>query len=1576
MQRRTFSAAVVFLASVVAALAVPGRATWAQGAAFGPEAVWLRMNDFPADVQAQPAWVRPGAYRAVRTNLATLRQAFAGVQREPAPQPNEVDAGQAVPAVIQLPDPDGGFQAFRVYESSVMAPELEAQFPEIKTYVGQGLDDRAATLRMDATPLGFHAQVISPRGTWYIDPFSKDNTQDYAVFYRRDYKRTMAWRCDTPDAAGAQADPLAQIEDVNGGQLLASGPTLRTYRLALACTGEYSAFFGGTTANSAAAIASAVNRVSGIYEIDLGIRLVLVANNNNLIYLNSATDPYTNSNGSTMLSENQTNINSVIGSANYDIGHVFSTGGGGIAGLGVVCGASKAQGVTGSPSPTGDAFWIDYVAHEMGHQFGGNHTFNSSTSNCGGGNRNASTAYEIGSGSTIMAYAGICGADDLQPNSDPYFAFASIQEINAYSQSGAGNGCAVQSATGNNAPTVSAGSAFTIPLGTPIMLTATGSDPDGDALTYCWEERDVGASTTVAAADNGSSPIVRSVNPTSSPTRVVPKLSTVVAGTTDNQEKVPGVARAAYKWRVTARDNRAGGGGVASADVSHVVAAAAGPFTVASQMSATSWNAGQVQTVSWNVAGTTANGVNTANVSILLSTDGGATFPIILAASTPNTGSANITVPNNQTTTGRIMVKAVGNIFFNVNKGVVTIGPPITGVVLTGTGANVAADTLGLGNNNGNGRIDSGENNIVVAVPVQNGGTIPATGVTATLSSLTATATVTTATSAYPNLAAGGGSGSNLTPYVVSVSAGHTCGNPINLRLTITSNEGTGTYDFSFPTGTAGGISGATTFSYTGPAVAIPDNSATGATASLPVSGLTGSIANVVFRFDGTSCSSTAGSTTVGLDHTWVGDLTITLQSPSGTVLTLASAPGGTGNSGNNFCNTVLDDAGSTSIQAITSSGNPWSGTFTPSSPLSGFNGQSPNGTWILKVVDAAALDTGNIRRFSIIIKTNNPAVCDPPASGATCPSITMNPGAVSVCSGAGASFSVAATGTAPLSYQWRKNTVNIGGATASTYSIPSVGVGDAGSYDCVVSNTCGSATSTAAGLTVTVGPSITTNPSAVTTCEGTNATFTVAATGSGTLSYQWRRNGTNVGGATQATFMIVGVAPAVAGTYDCVVSNACGSATSNGALLTVNTVPTIGTQPAAATACVGTGASFTVAASGAGPITYQWRKGGAPIGGATLATYTIPAVAAGDAGNYDCVVANGCGSALSNSASLTVRTAPAFGTQPSGAAVCEGGGVIFSVSASGTAPITYQWRKGGVPIGGATSSAYVIVSASAADAGTYDCVATNTCGSTTSNGALLTVNTAPSFGASPLSQTACEGQSASFSVSASGTAPITYQWRKGGVPLGGATGTTYTIPAVGAGDAGTYDCVATNACGSATAATATLTVGVGPTITTQPTPAAAPAGGNATFTVDASGTGPLTYQWRKDGVDIGGATSATLMLSLVTANDVGQYDCVVSGPCGSPAVSDAASFALVACIVDYNADGQVNPDDLGDFITDYYSSPPVPGPGAYAVPCPDLDPPYDAGFRTDYTPDCQVNPDDLGDYITQYYTPPEFGGC
>lgn len=599
--------------------------------------------------------IKPVKFRTLNLNIPDLKSLLQSSPLEKNVLPKNSNS------VISLPMPDGTFLRFKFVDSPIMEDGLAVQFPEIKTYMGQGIDDPYSSVRFDITPLGFHAMIFSERGTVFIDPYAKGDNFNYISYFKTDFRTDKQMTCEVIDDGHMEKNHAPYSPD-----MLAEGQ-LRTYRTVIACTGEYAAYFGGTQAAALAAIVVSLNRVNGVYEKEASVRMVLVANNNLVVYTNSSTDPYTNGNGNTMLGQNQTTCDQQIGTANYDIGHVFSTGGGGVAFLGCVCVAgNKARGVTGSGAPVGDPYDIDYVAHEMGHQFGGNHTFNSTTSSCGGGNRNNNTAYEPGSGSTIMAYAGICGSTDLQPNSDPYFHTKSLDEIINYTSLAGGNSCPVTTNTGNHNPVVTMPpDGFAIPRSTPFELTGTATDQDLDVLSYCWEQYDLGPGGAPGSPVNNA-PIFRSFNPVATGYRVFPKLSNLLNNTTTIGELLPTYDRS-LTFRLTARDNRVGGGGRGTGTIAFGVDATAGPFLVTSPNTNVTWNTPYPQTVTWNVANTNAATVNCATVDILLSTDGGNTFPTVLVSGTANDGSQQVTLPNVNSTTARIKVKAVGNIFFDIS---------------------------------------------------------------------------------------------------------------------------------------------------------------------------------------------------------------------------------------------------------------------------------------------------------------------------------------------------------------------------------------------------------------------------------------------------------------------------------------------------------------------------------------------------------------------------------------------------------------------------------------------------------------------------------------------------------------------------------------------------------------------------------------------------------------------------------------------------------------------------------------------------------------------------------------------
>jgi len=597
-----------------------------------------------------------------------------GLKNALAKAPKRLAAGEKSEVIISFPNSEGKMEHFKIKENSNFDPQLAAKYPDIKSYVGEGLTDSNSTVYFSISPLGLSSmEIYGDKSAVFIEPYTKD-LSTYVVYKKSDKKDNLNnFECTVIDVAQ---------KGISNSSDLAARPNaddakLRTFRLALSSTGEYTAYFGGTKALALAAMNNTMTRVNGVFEKDFAARMVLIANNDAVVYTSASTDPYSAAaQMSSWNSQLQSTLTAVIGEANYDIGHLFgASGGGGNAGcIGCVCvNGSKGSGYT-SPAdgiPSGDNFDIDYVAHEMGHQFGGNHTFSHT-------NEGTGVNMEPGSGSTIMGYAGIT-SQDIQPHSDAFFHAISIQQITNNIKA---KTCPTSTSTGNLIPTANAGSDYTIPKSTPFMLTGTGTDANGDSLTYIWEQLDNASSSqtgtsSAASATKTTGPTFRSWTPTTSPVRYFPRMASVLAGATTTAgaeitvEALSSVARN-LNFRFTVRDNRAGGSGNNSDDAVVTVNATAGPFVITSQGTATTYSGGSSQNVTWNVAGTTANGVNAANVDILWSTDNGNTWTPLLAG-TPNDGSQAVTIPNITTTTGRIMVKGSNHIFFDVNNANISV---------------------------------------------------------------------------------------------------------------------------------------------------------------------------------------------------------------------------------------------------------------------------------------------------------------------------------------------------------------------------------------------------------------------------------------------------------------------------------------------------------------------------------------------------------------------------------------------------------------------------------------------------------------------------------------------------------------------------------------------------------------------------------------------------------------------------------------------------------------------------------------------------------------------------------------
>ena len=577
--------------------------------------------------------------------------------------------------IIAIPIADGNIKHFRITESPVMQPKLQAEYPNIRTYLGQGIEDASSVIHFDFTPLGFHAIITSPeKSTVYINPVSTAKKL-YVVFDRSNLtQEKQVFDCKLDKILSSN------IQGVQNS-LTAGTANLKTYRFAVTTGGEFSKLcLTGSETTKAQKKASVLSvlvtdlvRINAIFETDFGVHLNYVNNEDDIIFLDGNSDPFQSSSSGyysgNWNTQAQKALDTYIGSNNYDIGHLlmgYETGGN--AGcIGCVCDNSlKGSGATGFKTDlTTDPFIIDFWIHEIGHQFGANHTFDYSY-------EGTIAQMEPGSASTIMGYAGYTGSTDIQPHSDPYFHAISIQQIDAYIKTGTGASCAVITSISNSVPTVKAGKNYTIPKSTPFALKAKGSDADAsDSLTYCWEQYDVyknnGTSNTFPDSTATTGPVFRSLTPVQGKIRNFPALNSILDGTNYNMwEVLPSVSRT-LNFRVTIRDNHAGGGSTNSDDMVVTVTGNSGPFNVTSPNTNVSWVEGSQHTIKWSVAKTNLAPVNCTAVNIKLSLNGGNTFPITLISNAPNTGSANITLPMRTTSRARIEVVAADNIFFDIS---------------------------------------------------------------------------------------------------------------------------------------------------------------------------------------------------------------------------------------------------------------------------------------------------------------------------------------------------------------------------------------------------------------------------------------------------------------------------------------------------------------------------------------------------------------------------------------------------------------------------------------------------------------------------------------------------------------------------------------------------------------------------------------------------------------------------------------------------------------------------------------------------------------------------------------------
>ncbi len=628
--------------------------------AFGQSGFWSSTPRVKALSKEGQRIYEPVTSMTYHLNLNGLKSALTDVPKE----------FSAKGKIVDLPMADGRIMAFELFDSPVMAPGLAARYPMIKTFSGRAVANSKITGRFSYGTDGFHGYILGAGSPVIIDPIYYGDDQLYQVFFRKDLQDRSnpdkAFVCDVepdyPSTAVTKDETQVQNREVLGAPV-----QLRKYRMAMATTGEYSAKYGGTAASVLSEVVNVVNRLNSIEERDFAIRFELIANTDILFQFDAANDPYTNGDTGKMIGENAAAIGATLTFDSYDIGHVLGTNGGGLAQLRSVCSGAKARGVTSAGGYNGDQFYVDYVAHEVGHQLGSNHTFN----NCSGfaaGNENAGTAYEPGSGSTIMSYSGICGINNIVFDSYPYYHVSSLIEISDYMKAGGGNGCAQKSNTDNHYPTanIPLEDDFYIPVSTAFKLNGVGADEDGDSLTYSWEEFDLGPLSDIGSPE-GNAPIFEVLPLTTKTYRIFPKLNNVFSGVFDKREVLPTYSRD-LTFQFVVRDNHDGGGAAAWDKVAFHATADAGPFVVTRPgLSDKVWDVGEYALVEWNVANTDKEPVNCKLVNVRLIKGLDYDNSILLAQNVPNNGAVYVTVPDMVGNNYHLIVEAADNIFFDAS---------------------------------------------------------------------------------------------------------------------------------------------------------------------------------------------------------------------------------------------------------------------------------------------------------------------------------------------------------------------------------------------------------------------------------------------------------------------------------------------------------------------------------------------------------------------------------------------------------------------------------------------------------------------------------------------------------------------------------------------------------------------------------------------------------------------------------------------------------------------------------------------------------------------------------------------